>query len=110
MPGSESSAAVSSASGASGKRVGEGLQVNGCVELVGHAVGRDLELHRSDCSEHGSLVAAQLGTQHLHDAFLLELRDAAAELLVAPESSARATAKCSGAKLGNRREADRLVD
>ena len=62
--------------------------------------GRDhLELHRPDGGEHRRLVAAQVRAQHLDDALLVELLDAAAELLVAAGVGGPDAAKCSGAKL-----------
>ena len=70
--------------GAPGDRVGEALAgemgaPNSCsMRCVG-----DLELHRADGSEHRSLVAAPVRAQHLDDALLVELVDAAPELLVA---------------------------
>src|SRR3546814_4808289 len=61
------------------------------VELVGHPLLDHLELHRSDCCEHGALVATQVGAEHLDDAFLVQLLDAAAELLVAAEVDRKST-------------------
>src|SRR5918994_1340384 len=77
--------------GASGDLVVEAREADRRVELVGHAVLDDLELHRADGGQDRVLVPAHVGPQHLHHALLVELLDAAPELPVT---------KCSGAKLG----------
>jgi hypothetical protein len=49
---------------------------------VRHPFLDDLELHRPDGTEHGGLVAAQLGAHDLDDALVVELVDPTPELLV----------------------------
>ena len=71
--------------GAPGDLVVEAREADRRVELVGHPVLDDLELHRADGGEDRVLVAAQVGAQHLHHALLVELLDAASELLVAAD-------------------------
>lgn len=68
--------------GASGEGEVETLQGAGSVEFVGHPVFGDFELHGSDGAEHGCLITAQVRAQHLDDAFVVELFDAASELFV----------------------------
>ena len=67
------------------------------AELVLEAVDRHLELHRADGREHRRLVTEVGVSQHLHHALLVELGDAAAELLEATRVLHPATWKCSGA-------------
>jgi hypothetical protein len=63
--------------------------------VLGH-----LELHRAHGGEHRRLVPAQVAAQHLDGALLLELLDAAAELLVAARSRRARDREVLGAKLG----------
>ena len=58
-----------------------GAQLGGRAELVLEPVDGHLELHRADRREHRRLIAEVGVAQHLHHALLVELRDAAPELL-----------------------------
>lgn len=60
----------------------------------------DLELKRTDGGQHGRLVAAPIRAQNLHHAFLLQLLDALAELLVLTRIGAAGDGEVLGEKLG----------
>ena len=72
-------------------------------------MAEDLELHRAYCGEHGGLVAASIRTQDLRDAFLLQLLDAAPELLVFTGVGSPGDSEILGGEARYRREDHRYV-
>ena len=93
--------------GAQRQAVGQPLQVDRGAELVLHAVGGHLELHRPDGGEHRRLVAAPVRAQHLDHALAVQLLDALAELLVLGGVAAAADGEVLGREGGHRREGHR---
>ena len=96
--------------GTAGDLVVEPAEADRGVELVGHPVLDHLELHRTDRREDGVLVAAQVGAQHLHDALLVELLDARAELLVAADVAGAGRDEVLGGEGRHGRVLDRVAD
>src|SRR5580692_9180077 len=68
--------------GAPGQRVVQVVQVRAGAELVLEPVQHHVVLQRADRGQYRSLVAAQVGGQHLDDALGVELLDPAPELLL----------------------------
>ena len=66
----------------SGEGIGEAFQAHGGVEVVVHPVLHHFKLHGTNSGQNRCLVSAQIGTQHLNDTLVLQLLNAATELLV----------------------------
>ena len=64
-----------------GDGVGQAFQPHRRTEIVRHPVFDHFELHRPDGGQHRGLIAADVGAEHLDDSLVLQLLDAAAELL-----------------------------
>ena len=87
-----------------------GLSSVGRAELVLEPMGGHLELHRADRGQHRGLVTEVLVAQHLHHALLVELGDAATELLEPTGVLHASDDEVLGRELGQPRELDGRVE
>ena len=86
--------------GGAGHRVGQRLQLDRRAESRCHPVAATSNCIGPDRGEDRGLVAASVRAQHLDHALLVELVDAALELLVPRGILGPGDRKCSGEKLG----------
>ena len=90
--------------GAPDRLVAGGEDLGRGVELAGQAVAEHLELQRADGGEDRRRVAGVGVAQHLHDAFLVELLETAAELLGPAGVERPGRGEHLGREAGDRRE------
>ena len=96
--------------GAPGGRPRQQLGADLGAELGPQPLDGDLELHRADAGQHGHGVLGVLAPQDVDDALLVELLEAAAELLVAVDVAVGDGHEGLGRQGRNRGEAHRRTD